>query len=249
MGFFDTLLGMVNSGSGGGRDGMDRPNLRRQVVGEILRLKQRGKRGVELLPPAVTITITVGSGSVEVVRRFVGDTSFDKEIEAELLNRLVGAQSEALPLRTYVVQEGDGKPVTVTESAGGVFGWLEICDGDRAGEVVALSTSRAEHRVGRGAWHGDGGVPNDVIASEDARFVSRRAAVIERGSLGLAIRALDQGDCLLVVRADGRRVRPSNTRARRVKLEFGDQIELTDGGTQKITLRLCAQAPAEEDAQ
>lgn len=245
MGFFDKLRDMVSTVDLAGRDQLDRPNLRRQVVDGILGLKQRGRRGVESLPPAVTITVTVSSGNAGVVRRFVDDSTFDHEIEAELLNRLVGARAEALPVRAYVIEEGERTAVVVSEATAGVLGWLVVLDGDVAGSAAALSASRAEHRVGRSGWHGDGGVPNDIVASNEARFVSRRAAVIERVGSGLMIRSLDQGDCLVVVRADGRRIRPVNTRARRVKLEFGDQIELTDGATQKITLALRAQAPEE----
>jgi len=246
MGIFDTLREMLPKVELPDRDQLDRPNLRRQVVEGILRLKQRGRRGVEALPPAIAITITVGEGSVGVVRRFVDAPEFDREIEAELLNRLVGVRAEALPVRAYTVETGPRSVVTVSEATAGILGFLVVEDGDAAGRVFSIRADRAEHRLGRGAWHGDGGLPNDIVASEAARFVSRRAAVVERVGSGIMVRALDQGDCLIVVRSDGRRVRPVNTRAQRVKLEFGDQIELTDGGSQQVRLRLLASAPGEE---
>jgi hypothetical protein len=247
MGFFDKLREMIPQVELPDRDLLDRPNLRREVVEGILKLKQRGRRGVEALPPAVTVAVTVAEGSTGVVRRFLDDPAFDTEIEAELLNRLVGARAEALPVRAYVVQTGPRSSVAVSESDAGVIGWIEVIDGDAAGRVISLSASRAEHRLGRGEWHGDGGVPNDIIvASQEARFVSRRAAVIERIGSGVMIRTLDQGECLVVIRTSGRRIRPINTRAQRVKLEPGDRIELTDGSTQRVTLQFRATPPEEE---
>ena len=246
MGFFDKLREILPTVDMPDRDLLDRPNLRRTVVDNILQLRQRGRRGIDTLPAAVTITVTIADGSVGVVRRFVDDPSFDQEIEAELLNRLVGTQSDSLPVRAYVVEAGERSSVSVTDAASGTMGWIRVLDGDAAGRSFPISIERAEHRLGRTVWHGEGGLPNDIIASEQARFVSRRAAVIERVGSGIMIRALDQKDCLVIVRESGRRVRPSHTRAQRVRLESGDHIELTDGGEQSITLVFSVSPPEEE---
>ena len=240
MGLMDTLKSLVRAADGdASADQLDRPNLRREVVGGLLALKRRGHRGVEALPPAATVTITVGAGSLEVVRRFVDDPLFDQEIDAELLNRLVGARQDALPIRRYIIQAGSRTAVVVAESSGGVSAWIALPDG----AAVPLSAERREYRLGRGPQHGDAGLPNDICLDDALRFVSRRAAIIERAGSGLMLRALDQGECLLVVRPDGSRTRPANTRSRRVRLMPGDQIELTDGAAQSVCLSVLEAAP------
>ena len=80
MGLLDRLRSLVDSDS----DSLDRPDLRRQVVDGILALRRRGQRGVEVLPLSVKIAVTVGEGSVEVVRRFVDEPDFDAEIDRVL---------------------------------------------------------------------------------------------------------------------------------------------------------------------
>lgn len=232
MGFLDRLRALVDTDS----DNLDRPDLRRRVVDGILRLKRRGTRGVEILPLSVRVEVTVGEGSVEVVRRFVDEPSFDQEIDAELRNRLVGTRSEALPRRRYVVRAGERTAVSVTESDIGATALLLIRGGDRDGDTITLSAGHTEHRIGRGEWHETGAVANDIVLP--APFVSRRAAVLRVAGSALEISALDQGECLVVVRADGKRIRPVNTRSRRVRVGPGDLLEFNDGGGRRISVEI-----------
>ena len=54
----------------------------------------------------------------------------------------------------------------------------------------------------------------------------------------LEVTSLDQGECLVVVRPDGKRVRPVNTRSRRVRVGPGDLLEFNDGGGQRICVAI-----------
>lgn len=243
MGILDRLRSLVDSDS----DSLDRPDLRRRVVDGILHLRRRGSRGVEILPLSVLVEISVGDGSVEVVRRFVDDPTFDQEIDAELRNRLVGTRSEALPRRRYLVSASEQTGVSVTESDTGATARLCIRGGDRDGEVLTLSAGHQEHRIGRGEWHETGTVANDIILP--APFVSRRAAILRLAGSALEISALDQGECLVVVRADGKRIRPVNTRSRRVRVGPGDLLEFNDGGGRRISVEILdphSEAPSGE---
>ncbi|MFT5685389.1 MAG: hypothetical protein ACI8RZ_006340 [Myxococcota bacterium] len=239
MGLLDRLRALVEPDS----DSLDRPDLRRRVVDGILKLRRRGQRGVEILPLSVLVTVTVGAGSVEVVRRFVDEPAFDAEIDAELRNRLVGIRPDALPRRRYVVAEGEQTGVVVAESDTGITARLCIRGGDRDGERLILSAGHREHRIGRGEWHEPGTVANDIALG--ASFVSRRAAVLRVAGSALEVSALDQGECLVVVRRDGKRIRPTNTRSRRVRVGPGDILEFNDGGGQRICVEILS--PDEEE--
>ncbi len=239
MGLLDRLRALVDPDS----DSLDRPDLRRRVVDEILRLRRRGQRGVEQLPLSVLVTVTVGEGSAEVVRQFVDEPAFDDEIDAELRNRLVGMRPDALPRRRYVVVAGGQTGVVVTESDSGVTARLCIRGGDRDGDCIVLSGGLREHRIGRGEWHEPGTITNDIALG--AAFVSRRAAILRVAGSALEISALDQGECLVVVRRDGKRVRPVNTRSRRVRVGPGDLLEFNDGGGQRICVEILS--PDEEE--
>ncbi|MEL6344937.1 MAG: FHA domain-containing protein [Myxococcota bacterium] len=233
MGLLDRLKAMLGEARSS-RDQFDRPDLRREVVQQILALKQRGRRGVETLPHALTVSITVAEGSVEVVRGFVDDPSFDNEIGAELLNRLVGARGDALPARFYAVNAGKTSSVVVQEKAAGVLARLRLPDGS----FTPLDARRREIRVGRGPHHGSNGLSNDIALDEAHRFISRRAALIERAGSGVTVRSLDQGECLVVIRSDGKRIRPKNTRAGSVRLQPGDTLSFTDGGDQAVSIQI-----------
>jgi hypothetical protein len=239
MGLLDRLRALVEPDA----NSLDRPDLRRQVVDGILKLRRRGQRGVEVLPLSVLVTVTVGDGSVEVVRRFVDEPAFDAEIDAELRNRLVGIRPDALPRRRYVVAVGEQTRVVVTESDTGISARLRIVGGARDGARITLSAGHREHRIGRGEWHESSTIANDIALS--ASFISRRAAVLRVAGSALEISSLDQGECLVVVRPDGKRIRPSNTRTRRVRVGPGDVLEFNDGGEQRVCLEILE--PDEEE--
>ena len=232
MGLFDRIRALVETDS----DSLDRPDLRRRVVDGILKLRRRGQHGVELLPLSVLVEVVVGEGSVEVVRRFVDEPSFDQEIDAELRNRLVGVRPDALPRRRYAVLSGERSGVTVTESDSGITAQLCIRGGERDGERLSLSAGLREYRIGRGEWHEPGTVSNDIVLN--AAFVSRRAALLRVAGSALEISALDQGEFMVVVRSDGKRIRPTNTRSRRVRVGPGDLLEFNDGGGQRICVEI-----------
>ena len=189
-----------------------------------------------MLPLSVLVEVTVGEGSVAVVRRFVDERSFDEEIDAELRNRLVGVRPDALPRRRYVVSSGERSGVMVSESDSGMLAQLCIRGGARDGDSIAMSAGLRELRIGRGEWHESGTVANDIALQ--AAFVSRRAALLRVAGSALEVSALDQGECLVVVRQDGKRIRPINTRSRSVRVDPGDLLEFNDGGGQRISIEI-----------
>jgi hypothetical protein len=230
---------------------LDEPTLRQRIVERILALRQRGPRGIDQLPPVVAVCITVAwQRSVAVVRGYVDDPSFDDEVGAALANRLVGVGA-TVPMRLYEVRSSEApdpaagasvtgtNSVTVSEAAGGAWASLRIQGGDRDGDVLSIAGNRPRYHLGRGDWHGDSEAPaNDLVVSQGDRFISRRSAVLRRAGSGLEIASLDQGEFLVVVRADGRRIRPTHARSGRVRIAIGDRIELTDGQRQRVILHV-----------
>ena len=233
-------------------DLLDEPTLRQLIVERTLALRQRGRRGIDQLPPVVAVQVTVAADrSVAAVRAYLDDPAFDDEIGAALANRLVGLGA-AVPTRLYAIEGGDRSAVSVREAAAGAWAVLRVEGGDRDGATLSLTGNRPRYHLGRGPWHGEGEAPaNDLMVSDGDRFVSRRAAVLRRAGSGLEIAALDQGEYLAIVRADGRRIRPTHARSGRVRLAIGDRIELSDGERQRVVLhveRPAAEAPAPASA-
>lgn len=232
-------------GGGGGRDELDQPNLRQQIVEQILRLKQRGAQGAETLPAVVEVSVEVGEGSVGVVQGFLDDPGFDRDVEADLLNRLVKISEEGLPVRVYGrVQASSQTRVTVRETTEGHLAWLEVQGGDQHGTWISITTAQPEWRLGRGAWHGnDELVANDIVVSHEARFVSRRAAQLRRFGSGLMLESLDQGEFLTVIRRNRQRIRPTHVRSGMVAVHPGDTVEFTDGEEERILVRMHRDLP------
>lgn len=219
-------------------DELSQPDLLRKVTEEFVRLARHDDKGVPLLPKEVEVHIRVGAGSVQVIERFVQDPSFDRELEARLLNELVRLQPEALPLRKYIVETADTTSVLVRELKPRQYR-LRIEGGDRQGAKFPLPQGRRDFLLGRGEWHGDDpGSVNDIVLSESEKAVSRRAARLHRGSLGLELEALDQRDALVVVRPNGERVRPVLSANGRVVVGTEDVIEFTDGKQPVLRVRL-----------
>jgi hypothetical protein len=214
------------------------PDLLRRVVDGIAKLKRHADRGVEVLPPEVEVTITVGEGSVQVIERFVNEPTFDREVEAGLRNKLVRAREDRMPVRRYFVKAGPRTQVTVKESPPKTY-HLRVDRGDKPGREIALPGEKRVFLVGRGPWHGDDQqVANDVVLSESEKAISRRAARLHRVSGNFEIEALDQSEALVVVRPDGQRLRPALSASGRVPVQPGDLIEFTDGAKPVLTVRL-----------
>ncbi|HVK82619.1 MAG TPA: hypothetical protein VM513_00860 [Kofleriaceae bacterium] len=225
---------------GAGELGWD--DLIRRVVDEIARLKRYGARGELVFPSEVVVRITVGEGSASSVQSLVDRPELDREVGAALANRCDVAIDQ-LPRREYVVSAADRTTVTVVEGA--PQAWQLVVDGgDRAGVTLRLPQGWTEAAFGRGEWHGgDKHARNDLVVCEHTEFVSRRAGRLYRAGHLLEVAALDQGDQLVVKRANGEAVRPARTARGRVVVRPGDAIELSDGRTAAV--RLLVQRVAE----
>lgn len=225
---------------GAGELGWD--DLIRRVVDEIARLKRYGARGELVFPSEVVVRITVGEGSASSVQSLVDRPELDREVGAALANRCDVAIDQ-LPRREYVVSAADRTTVTVVEGA--PQAWQLVVDGgDRAGVTLRLPQGWTEAAFGRGEWHGgDKHARNDLVVCEHTEFVSRRAGRLYRAGPLLEVAALDQGDQLVVKRANGEAVRPARTARGRVVVRPGDAIELSDGRTAAV--RLLVQRVAE----
>ncbi len=219
-----------------------RDDLRKRVVDELCRLAEYGSRGEEVLPPTLMIRFTVANGQPGTVQRFLEDPSFDREVENELLNRLTRSTPDTLPARSYIATAGTRDAMEVIESTAGLptmirLDW-ETADGDRILDEYPLPAKQRSFAVGRGRWHGrSDGASNDVDIPEEARFVSRRAARIQRSGSRLRVRSLDQGEYLRVFRKD-RYIRPARAASGAVEVEIGDHIEFNDGKGQRLLLHI-----------
>jgi hypothetical protein len=221
----------------GGRDELSRDNLLRMVVDRIVGLREYGRHGEHALPPEVAVTVTAPAERVEVVRAFVTDAGFDREVEDELVNRLTGVARDALPLRLYAVEAGEPVAVAAVGQRSGLAVRLKVQGGDRDGTVLVVVPGQRLVRLGRGLWHGpDQQERNDLVVSQSDSFVSRRAGRLRRVGAAWEVEALDQADCLVVVRPDGSRTRPHHTPDRWVAVRSGDAIELSDGSERVITV-------------
>lgn len=225
---------------GAGELGWD--DMIKRVVDEIGRQKRYGARGELVFPSEVVVRITVGEGSVGTVQEMVDRPELDREVGAALANACDVAMDQ-LPRREYVVSAADRTTVTVVEGAPQAW-QLVVEGGDRAGALLRLPVGWTEAAFGRGEWHGgDKHARNDLVVCEQTDYVSRRAGRLYRAGHVLEVAALDQGDQLIVKRANGEAVRPARTARGRVVVRAGDAIELTDG--RAGTVRLVVQRVAE----
>ncbi len=219
----------------GGANELGFDDLIRRVAGELVRLKRFGAQGEVVFPMEVIVEITVGEGSVATVQELVDRPDLDREVGAMLANRCDVAIDQ-LPRREYVVTAGERTAVEVSEGA--PRAWQIIVDGgDRTGTTLVLPASWSEAAFGRGAWHGnDQHARNDLVVCEHTEFVSRRAGRLYRAGHLIEVVSLDQGDQLIVKRANGEAMRPSRTARGRVAVRPGDTIELSDGRTDALRL-------------
>lgn len=232
------LKSMLGSLIDGGAGELGQPDLRRRVVEGILKLRRHADRGVEVLPAEVVVTVTVAEGSASVLERFVQDPAFDRDVEAELANRLVNTPEGALPVRRYTVVPGKRTRIDVVEAAPRSF-HLKIDGGDRSGTSIPVPPDRKDLLLGRGPWHGDDHqVANDIVLSETEKAVSRRAARLHRTGAHFELQTVDQREALSVLKPDGHRLRPAFSASGRVPVRPGDVIEFTDGTKPVVTVRL-----------
>jgi hypothetical protein len=219
----------------GGSNELGWDDLVRRVVDGVVALKRYGARGEVVFPGEVTVRITVGEGSVDVVQGFVDRPDLDREVDAALQNR-VDVPAEDLPQREYVVSPADRTSVTVVEGAPRAWQFV-VEGGDLIGRTLALPAGWTEAAFGRGEWHGgEQHARNDLVVCEKTEFVSRRAGRLFRVGNHLEVAALDQGDLLLVRRASGETVRPARTARGRISVKPGDAIELADGRGECVRL-------------
>jgi hypothetical protein len=215
---------------------LGQPDLLRRVSEGIVSLARHADRGLPVLPREVEVRIRVAEGGVQVIERFVQDPAFDREVEARVLNELVRLRPDGLPIRRYVVETADKTSVEVREAPLRRFR-LRLQGGDRDGREIALPPARRQYLLGRTDWHGDEmQVANDVVLCESERAISRRAARLHRSAAGLELESLDQREAMIVVRADGERLRPALAASGRVPLQAGDRIEFTDGKEPVLTV-------------
>lgn len=219
---------------------LDRPDLVRAVVDGILALRRRGATGEDVFPAGIIVRVT-SPGSLETLRAFVADTSFDQEVDDRLRNEL--ARPGDFPARRYAFAVGD-QAVLLEEDPAPVLAILEIEGGDRAGTRYPVGTNRKEWRLGRGPWHSEQRLANDIVLADELRWVSRAAAVLRRAGSCFEVEARDQGELLLVLPRGGSPQRPAMTATRRVPVRPGDVLELGDGQGARIrVLVLPPEAP------
>jgi hypothetical protein len=230
-----SLKAFIGGALDGGASETGRPDLLRRVVDGIVKLASHGERGLVVLPPEVEVRVGVAEGSLQVIERFVNDAAFDREVEAEVLNRLVRAREDQMPTRRYIVSSSDKPSVVVTEAPPRAY-HLRVQGGDRDGQSLPLPAARRDLLVGRGPWHGDDQhVANDVVLCDAERGVSRKAARLRRIGAAYEVESLDQREALSVLRPDGQRLRPSLSASGRVPLRPGDALEFTDGKNTIVT--------------
>jgi hypothetical protein len=225
---------------GSDREELGREDLLREVERGLLALGRPGDRDSTVFPPAVRVRISVRDGSRDAVRAIIGDPAFERLLEERLANRLTA--KDALPARTYEVDDGEISAVVVEEAPAAILAVLTIQGGDRDGDRHPLEAGRREWRLGRGAWHqerpDDQRLPNDVVLTDTLAWVSRAACVLRRGGARLELEARQQGEFVTVVRRDGAQLRPAVTASGRVPVAPGDRIEFHDGANGRLVVRV-----------
>jgi len=224
----------------GGDDELGREDLLRDTCDGILKLRRHGAKGKDVFPPGVIVRVTARDGSLESLRGFVADPVFEHDLDAMLRNRL--NEPDRLPARRYVIGVGSSNRVAVEDDTLGVLAVFVIEGGDKDGDRFVVQLTQREWRIGRGRWHQEHGddqrVPNDIVVSENLSWISRAAAVIERSGAFLEVVSRQQKDFLVVLKADGSRIRPHLTASGRAPLAIGDRLEFHDGVSGSLVLRV-----------
>lgn len=235
MGWLDEMKRRLSDDASDGD--LDRPDLLRQVVRGVLAMRRRGSGGEEVFPAGVLVRVTT-PGSLETLRAWVTDPTFEADVEARLVNEL--ARPGDLPVRRYLIEAGEKNAVSLSEDAAPTIAVIVVEGGDRDGDRYPVGANRREWRVGRGRWHTENRLPNDIILSEGARWVSRAAAVLRRSGALFEVESREQGEFVVVLPAQGAPQRPAMTATRRVPVRLGDRIEFHDGKEARISLSVRA---------
>ncbi len=214
-------------------DRLDRPGLLRAAAEAIEALARRGARDSVQLPTGVTVRIEL-QDATGPVKAWVEDPALARELDAELRNRLPTLTGPP-PLLSFEVVEGERDAVRAVEREVLAAAWVRVEDGDRAGQRTPLSARRAEHFLGRGP--GDEGLPNDVVLTDRAAFVSRRAAVLRHTAAGWELEALDQGELLEVTGPDGAQ-RPRRSLSGRARVLPGQALRFLGPSGEALTVLL-----------
>lgn len=222
-------------------DELGRDMLVRRAIAAIEAQSAWGARGARSLPEEIVLVVAVPEAQVGAAQRLVDDPGLDAALDAELRNHFADDRADAIPARAWRVVTG--ADVEVTARAGAARSWRISVSGSEASLVLG---GAREWRIGRGVWHGgDQSLRNDLVLDDALRFVSRRAARVVREGSGVFIESLDQGDNLLLRRAEGAVVRPSRTASGRIRLEPGDRVELCGDGAERVALDVAVWRPEE----
>lgn len=207
-----------------------------EVANGIGTLSRHGRVGAVAFPLTARVEIGVAEGSIGTVNGFVVDPRFDTEVDDRLVNAFPTA-SAAFPLRHYIVSDQGNPGVRVSEGTEDSLQFA-IHGGDRDGHKVPLSTGKSTLHAGRGPWHGAvNGLANDIMLSEHAQWVSRRAFRLSRRG-ALFIVEVDAGtDDIEVVSHTGTTLRPARAPAGAVTLRPGSRVVLSGPQAAAIELR------------
>ena len=206
------------------------------TVKGILALGRRELKGELGLPPGVIVRVSAREGSLETLRAWAANPATEREITARLLNERV--EPVAIPVRRWEISPGERDGLEVLEDPAPIYGVFVVEGGDHDGDRHPVGPGRREWRLGRGRWHADNRVQNDIVLADAAPWLSRAAAVLHRTPAGFELEARDQGEFVLVVPAEGTPRRPAMTASGRVPLALGDRVEFHDGKDARLTLRL-----------
>jgi hypothetical protein len=202
----------------------------------IMSMGRRDARGKLAYPPGVVLRVSACDSSLETLRAWARDPATEAEVSARLLNEGIAPIDQ--PVRRWEVERGEHDSVEVLEDAAPVFAVLVVVGGDRDGDRFPVGAGAREWRVGRGRWHADNRLQNDIVMSETAAWLSRAAAVLRRTAGGFELEARDQGEYLVVLPREGTPRRPAMSASGRVAVAVGDEIEFHDGKEARLGLRV-----------
>jgi hypothetical protein len=202
----------------------------------ILSLGRRDERGKLVYPPGVVLRVTACDRSLETLRAWARDPATEAEVSARLLNEGIAAGDQ--PVRRWEVERGEEDRVEVIEDASPVYAVLVVSGGDRDGDRFPVGAGAREWRIGRGRWHADNRLQNDIVLSDAATWLSRAAAVLRRTPGGFELESRDQGEYVAVHPRDGTPRRPAMSASGRVAVAIGDHVEFHDGNAARLLLRV-----------
>ena len=208
---------------GGDSDGeLGRADLVVLAARGVLAMGRRDTRGKMVYPPGVVIRVLAADSSLETLRGWARDPATESEVSARLLNE--GVELIDQPVRRWEVERGETNSVEVVE--------------DRDGDRFPVGAGAREWRIGRGRWHADNRLQNDIVLSESASWLSRAAAVLRRTAGGFELEARDQGEYVVVLPQNGTPRRPAMSASGRAVVAIGDEIQFHDGADARLSLRV-----------